>query len=135
MVAVRQASNSLTVDGLLADILGQCINGVNTFDGGLIGSNVTCDVNEKYRRIDGVCNNLKNKDFGATGILMRRMAAPAYADGNLIFETIPYLNLASRKDCLFRGHRQLHLNQEQSATNFTANREMSFRGLLRLLPR
>jgi hypothetical protein len=76
----RQVSNSLTVDDFLEDIRVSCEKGVNAFSGGLIGANIIC------RRFDGVCNNLKNKHFGATGIPMKRLATPAYSDGK--FERI-----------------------------------------------
>ena len=50
-----------------------------------MGENVTCDpcsAEDRFRRIDGVCNNLENnKHWGAAGIPMRRLAPPAYADG------------------------------------------------------
>ena len=85
-VASRQASNSLTVDSFLEDIREQCEMGVNAFSGGLIGGSVICDPTaslDKYRRIDGVCNNLDNKHFGATGIAMRRFVPAVYADGKI----------------------------------------------------
>ena len=80
----RQASNSHTVDGFLEDIRVNCENGFDVFSGGLVGADVVCDANaneDKYRRIDGVCNNLAQKHFGATGIAMRRLANAAYDDG------------------------------------------------------
>jgi tRNA nucleotidyltransferase/poly(A) polymerase len=44
-------------------------------------TNIFCQEADKYRSLNGVCNNLDNKTFGAAGIAMRRFAAPAYADG------------------------------------------------------
>ena len=82
----RQTSNSLTVDGLLNNLRTSCVNGVDDFKGGLTGADITCDPThpgDRYRRIDGVCNNIENKFFGATGIEMRRLATPAYKDGKL----------------------------------------------------
>ena len=75
------------MDDLLEEIRANCSKGVNTFNGGLIGANVTCDATanvDRYRRIDGVCNNLNNKYFGATGIAMRRLVLPDYDDGKFI---------------------------------------------------
>ena len=86
LVASRQASNSLTLDGFLEEIHEECKMGVNAFSGGLIGADVICDPTaslDKYRRIDGVCNNLDNKHFGATGIGMRRFVAAVYTDGKI----------------------------------------------------
>ena len=80
----RQASNSLTVDALLEDIHVNCVNGQGVFQTGLLGAGVSCDFNDPediYRRIDGLCNNINHKQRGATGIAMRRLASPHYADG------------------------------------------------------
>ena len=58
--------------------------GRDGFNGGLAGANVACDPcspADRYRRPDGVCNNLASKHLGAAGIPMRRLAPPAYADG------------------------------------------------------
>ena len=46
-------------------------------------SSISCDVDapeDKYRRLDGLCNNLENKQWGAAGIAMRRLAPRDYAD-------------------------------------------------------
>ena len=87
LIATLRQSNSHTVNELLEGIRLDCENGVNSFSGGLIGGDVICNSNacgDKYRRIDGVCNNLNNKHFGATGIAMRRLdETPAYDDGKL----------------------------------------------------
>ena len=53
----------------------------------LTGTDITCSQTEtsnKYRSINGVCNNLKNKHFGAAGIAMRRFETPAYENGELV---------------------------------------------------
>ena len=85
--ATLRQSNSHTVNELLEGIRLDCENGVNSFSGGLIGGDIICNSNacgDKYRRIDGVCNNLDDKHFGATGIAMRRLdETPAYDDGKL----------------------------------------------------
>ena len=47
-------------------------------------TNFVCQEADKYRSLNGVCNNLSNKTFGAAGIAMRRFAAPAYADGKWV---------------------------------------------------
>ena len=41
----------------------------------------SCLDDDKYRTVDGRCNNIREPSFGATGIAMRRLAPPAYADG------------------------------------------------------
>ena len=40
----------------------------------------TCG-NERYRTIDGTCNNLRNSDWGASNMAQRRLADPIYEDG------------------------------------------------------
>ena len=42
---------------------------------------IKCDSKQKYRRIDGKCNNLKNTDWGATFHCQRRLLPPDYRDG------------------------------------------------------
>ncbi|XP_037953022.1 chorion peroxidase-like [Teleopsis dalmanni] len=44
--------------------------------------NFACDFNERYRRMNGVCNNkLHPRNYGAAMIPYRRMISPDYADG------------------------------------------------------
>ena len=43
-----------------------------------------CDVTYLYRTITGDCNNLQETSRGAAGIAMRRIAPPAYSDGDFI---------------------------------------------------
>ena len=45
------------------------------------GERVECGEHERVRRIDGKCNNLNNKDWGATATGMRRLAPTQYGDG------------------------------------------------------
>ncbi|KAH7975007.1 hypothetical protein HPB49_022626 [Dermacentor silvarum] len=40
-----------------------------------------CDASKPYREADGRCNNLEHPEWGAAGACMRRLLAPAYADG------------------------------------------------------
>ena len=82
----RQASHSFTVDDFLNEVQEGCKIGKNVFDGGLVGKDAICNStsdDDLYRRIDGVCNNLANKHFGATGIAMRRIVPADYADGKI----------------------------------------------------
>jgi peroxidase len=41
-----------------------------------------CDVTQKYRRMDGSCNNLKQPKFGWRHTPFQRILPNAYADGN-----------------------------------------------------
>ena len=66
---------------LLEELLEDCKLG-NGFCYTPIGQEAVCDpdlCSDRYRRSDGVCNNLKSKHWGATGIAMRRFASTAYA--------------------------------------------------------
>ena len=79
---------------MLDSLRSDCVAGIDSFSGGLVGGDVTCDPcsagMDRIRRIDGVCNNLaNNKHWGAAGIPMRRLAAPAYADGVSAPRTLP----------------------------------------------
>ena len=80
----RQATNNLEIQDLI-DFIGQsCENGEDVFAGSFSGEGVQCDPRDDedvYRRFDGVCNNLSDKNKGAAGATMRRLAEPAYADG------------------------------------------------------
>ena len=81
-VTDSRQSHSGTVDGLLAAVRTSCEAGLDVFSGGLVGGAAVCDpAQDRYRRSDGVCNNLNNKHWGATGIPLRRLAAPAYDNG------------------------------------------------------
>ena len=92
----RQISNSEVLDEVitfihvdmlpqvLAHLREECIAGTDGFNGGLVGAEVTCDpcaLEDRFRRIDGVCNNLAMKLHGAAGTPLRRLASPAYSDG------------------------------------------------------
>ena len=43
-----------------------------------MGERVDCERFYRVRRIDGKCNNLRNENWGATAIGMRRLADPDY---------------------------------------------------------
>lgn len=42
---------------------------------------IKCDPNEKYRTVDGTCNNIDNAYWGATRSPSRRLLPPEYNDG------------------------------------------------------
>ena len=44
-----------------------------------------CNPNNKYRTIDGSCNNLRNPKFGQVFTPLRRLIPNAYADGEHFF--------------------------------------------------
>ena len=69
-----------TLVDLLGELLENCMHGNGSFHN-QIGQDAVCDPttrSDRYRRSDGVCNNLDNKHWGATGIAMRRMVSTAY---------------------------------------------------------
>ena len=78
----RQATNNQAIQKLL-NFIGQSCE--NAFKGSFTREDVTCnpsDEKDVYRRLDGVCNNLEDKNKGAAGTAMTRLVEPAYADGN-----------------------------------------------------
>ena len=81
----RQATNNQAIQNLL-DFIGQsCEKGEDAFKGSFTSEDVTCnpsDEKDVYRRLDGVCNNLEDKNKGAAGTAMTRLVEPAYTDGN-----------------------------------------------------
>lgn len=44
---------------------------------------IKCDKNARFRSLDGTCNNLFHKTYGASFIPFRRMLPPKYGDGEL----------------------------------------------------
>ena len=85
-----------------------------------MGGNVTCDpcsVTDKFRRIDGVCNNLVNdKLWGAAGIPMRRLTHSAYSDNISAPRTLP-VNEGPRQ--VSNGAHQGTNPETQSSKGFT----------------
>ena len=80
----RQASNNPDINDLINFIGKSCERGENVFEGSFTSELVECDTDDDddlYRRFDGVCNNLLEKNKGAAGTAMRRLVEPAYADG------------------------------------------------------
>ena len=68
----RQSGNGAVV-GLLSSIQASC---------GMESGVVECDpTQDRYRTLDGTCNNLANREWGAAGIRLRRLAPAAYSDG------------------------------------------------------
>jgi len=64
-------------------------NAVDTRDTHNIGRScgkqqAVCDVDERYRRIDGFCNNLENTEWGAAGRKLLRKIRNTYEDGSSI---------------------------------------------------
>ena len=45
-----------------------------------MGETIDCQRFYRVRRIDGKCNNLKNQNWGATAIGMKRLVEPDYGD-------------------------------------------------------
>ena len=39
-----------------------------------------CQEDDRYRTVNGSCNNLRHRSFGAAGIALKRFVPPAYAD-------------------------------------------------------
>ena len=81
----RQATNNQAIQDLLKSIGQKCEREEDVFEGSFTSEDVTCnpsDEKDDYRRLDGVCNNLEDKNKGAAGTAMSRLAEPAYADGN-----------------------------------------------------
>ena len=84
----RQATNNQAIQDLINFIGESCENGEDVFEGSFTGEGVECDPSDEkdvYRRFDGVCNNLIDKNYGAAGTAMRRFVEPAYADGKYCF--------------------------------------------------
>ena len=84
---------------MLEELLEDCKLG-NGFCYTPIGQEAVCDpllCSDRYRRSDGVCNNLNSnhsKHWGATGIAMRRFSATAYECKNIQINrllTVSYL--------------------------------------------
>ena len=42
---------------------------------------IRCEEDNRYRTLNGSCNNLRHKSFGAAGTALSRLLPPAYADG------------------------------------------------------
>ena len=69
-----------TLDMLVEELFNDCKAGQG-FCFTPIGQDAVCDASlckDRYRRIDGVCNNLDSKHWGAIGIPMRRFSPMAY---------------------------------------------------------
>ena len=64
-------------------------------------TNIVCQEADKYRSLNGVCNNLNKQNFGRAGIAMRRLTGPAYADGRWVMViTVSYFQLNLSQECL-----------------------------------
>ena len=74
------AAAVFTIEMLLKELFEDCKQGQGSCFTP-IGQDAVCDpslCSDRYRRIDGVCNNLDSKHWGAIGIPMRRFTAMAY---------------------------------------------------------
>ena len=97
LVSTKKNRSTLQKDGapftlemLLEELEENCAQG-NGLKFTPIGQDVECDPEscaDHYRRIDGVCNNLDSKLWGATGTPLRRFSPTEYDGEFLMSKTI-----------------------------------------------
>lgn len=60
-------------------------------------SKLRCNANDRYRTIDGTCNNLENTKWGSAGSRFRRLLDPTYVDKNGLIPRGGFGNMETRK--------------------------------------
>ena len=63
---------------------------------------IRCQKDDRYRTVNGSCNNLRHKSLGAAGTALSRLVPPAYADGQYMKSSIVFWGFFCKKFVLGR---------------------------------